>query len=181
MAGTDVPKRYAEALADVAQSLSSEERTRVREELRGFRQATHESFDLANLLRNPSVSSGDRLEALGAVLTKLGLSDTTSRFLRLLTDRGRMPVFDDIVEAYERIDDARSGVVRARITSATELSTEELGRVTKALQDRTGLALDVEVEVDPELIGGLRAQVGSMVFDGSVRSELERLRERLQS
>lgn len=180
MAGTDVPKRYAEALADVTANVGSEERTRVREELRGFRQAVHESFDLANLLHNPSVSSGDRLEVLGAVLSKLGVSETTSRFLRLLTDRGRMTLFDDIVDAYERIDDARSGVVRARITSAAELSPEELGRVTKALEDRTGRRLDVAVDVDPRLIGGLRAQVGSMVFDGSVRSELERLRERLQ-
>lgn len=180
MAGNDVSKRYAEALAEVTASFDTAERTRVREELRGFRSAVHESFDLANLLHNPSVASGDRLEVLTAVLTKLGVSDTTSRFLRLLTERGRMPLLDGIVEAYERIDDARAGIVRARITSASELAPETLQRVTAALEARTGRKLDVQVDVDPELIGGLRAQVGSLVFDASVRSELHRLRERLQ-
>jgi F-type H+-transporting ATPase subunit delta len=180
VAGNDVPKRYAEALAEVTAGFGAEDRTRVRDELRGFRSAVHESFDLANLLHNPSVTSGDRLQVLSAVLEKLGVSETTSRFLRLLTERGRMGLLDGIVEAYERIDDARSGIVRAQITSATELSSATLQRVTAALEARTGRKLDVRVDVDPELIGGLRAQVGSLVFDGSVRSELNRLRERLQ-
>lgn len=181
MAGTDVSRRYAEALADVAETMSDEERTKVRQELKGFREAVHESFDLSNLLHNPSVPAGARMEVLGAVLAKMNLSESTSRFLRVLAERGRMGLLDEVVDAYEKLDDERSGVVRARITSASELSAESLKALTEALEARTGRRLDVEVSVDPELIGGLRAQVGSMVFDGSVRSELERLRERLQA
>lgn len=181
MATTDVSRRYAEALADVTASMSSEERTNVRNQLRAVKQAVAESFDLANLLHNPSISSEDRLRVLSTVADHLGLGDITSRFVRLLAERGRMGHFDEIVAAYEKLDDERSGLLRARVTSATELGPEAVERLTHALRKRTGHDLEVEVEVDPSLIGGLRCQVGTLVFDGSLRSELDRLRDRLQA
>jgi len=179
MASTNISRRYAEALADALSS--AEERTTVRKELATFRKAVRESFDLENLLHNPSVPSNDRLRVLGSVLERMGSSAPTSRFLRLLAERGRMGLFEEIVEAFDRIDDERSGVVRAHITSASELSADTLERLTAALRQRTGRNLEVSADVDPQLIGGFRARVGTLVFDGSIRSELDRLRERLQS
>jgi F-type H+-transporting ATPase subunit delta len=180
MAGTNVARRYAEALADVVGSASPEERTTVRSELRSFLEAVEKSFDLSNMLHNPSVTSGDRHRVLAAVLEKMGVSTPTSRFLRVVAERGRIDRLRDIIEAYEQIDDERAGIVRAHVTTATPLDDATLRRLEAALEKRTGRRLQMTVDVDPELIAGVRARVGSMVFDTSLQSELSRLRDQLQ-
>ncbi len=181
MANNEVSQRYAEALIDTLESANADAVVEIRDELDAFVAAVNESSDLANVLHNPSVEAAERASVLKAVLERMQVQDVTSRFLRVLLDNGRMLEVDDIVEAFGQLADERAGSRRARISTARELSADELGRVRQALEKRTGLRLEVDVRVDPDLIGGVRAQVGSMVFDGTIRTELDRLRERLEA
>ena len=84
-----------------------------------------------------------------------------------------------IVEEYGRLADAASGLVVAQVTAASELDERKRARLRRALSDRTGQEVRLEVTVDPDLLGGAIARVGDTVFDGSIRAQLERLRANL--
>jgi F-type H+-transporting ATPase subunit delta len=176
-----VSRRYAEAFAELTLALSDAERQQVRQQLTALSQAIGSSPDLENVLQNPAIRPESRRKVLDALLKELGAHDSVARFVRLIAERGRADVLRDIIFQYCALDDARQGVVHGKLTSAAELPDQAVDKIKRALEKRTGKKVDLEVLVDPELIGGVRAEVGSMVFDGTIRSELERLRETLEA
>ncbi|NJK89935.1 MAG: ATP synthase F1 subunit delta [Myxococcales bacterium] len=174
-------QRYAEALSDSLQAADAQHREQARRELESFVAAVHDSFDLQNLLHNPSVAASDRLRVLETILDHMAASTPVRRFLGLLADRGRLDILDDTVRAFGELQDQREGRIRGHVVSARSLDPERQERLRKALERRTGRSIDLSFDVDPELIGGVRAQVGSIVFDGSLATGLSRLRERLET
>ena len=173
--------RYAEAFVESAAQQGSDTLSRSREELKQFSEAIDQVFDLSNLLLNPAVSSDDRVRALDEIMRALGLSDLTARFLHLLAERDRISEVREISTAIDEIADARAGREQAHIQSATELSEATVDQLRRALEVRTGKKIAFDIEVDPSLIGGIRVQVGSLVLDGTIKSELARLRSALES
>jgi F-type H+-transporting ATPase subunit delta len=101
------------------------------------------------------------------------------RFALLLLDRGRIALLASLARAYRELADAHAGRVRAVVTSAAPLSPADLERVRRSLERRTKKTVMLEAQVDPSLIGGLVAQVGDLVLDGSVRTQLSTLRDKL--
>jgi len=115
-----------------------------------------------------------------AVLVKLGASELTQRFLALVAERDRLAEVGGIARAVRQMADERAGRVRAKVESATALAADAQSNLKRALEKRTGKKVDLDVVVDPELLGGLRATIGSTVFDGTLRSQLARLSESLE-
>jgi F-type H+-transporting ATPase subunit delta len=116
---------------------------------------------------------------LRAVCEALGASDTLRRFCSFLVDQRRIVEFQAIRAAYAELADEAAGRMRARVVSASPLSDAQLERLRRALAARTGRQLELDVEVDASLLGGAVASVGSLVFDGSLRTQLEQLRTTL--
>ena len=168
--------RYAKALLDVLYPAKAEV---GREQLLKFSSLLSQQAEARVLLENPTVSVERRKELLARVGDALALEPPIRNFLSLLVERNRLGLMDEIVQTYESLLDEKLGVVRARITSAQDLDTKQRDEVVSRLQALTGKKVRMEVFVDPSLIGGLVAQVGSTIYDGSIRQRLQSFRDNL--
>ena len=168
--------RYAKALLDVLYPAKAEV---GREQLLKFSSLLSQQAEARVLLENPTVSVERRKELLARVGDALALEPPIRNFLSLLVERNRLALMDEIVQTYESLLDEKLGVVRARITSAQDLDTKQRDEVVSRLQALTGKKVRMEVFVDPSLIGGLVAQVGSTIYDGSIRQRLQSFRDNL--
>lgn len=169
--------RYARALADVIAETS--EYRRSLDELAGFAAVYAESAELRNLFEAPAVALASKLRVLDTVAHRLGASLPVSNFLRVLVKNYRMAHFEEIYQAFRRIANQRLGIVAIRITSAAELDQGQRDAMAARFREITGRQVEFEFHLDPDLVGGLRAQVGSTVYDGSVRGALSRFKEQL--
>lgn len=170
-------RRYADAFIGSA----GDELTRAVEELSAFAETVQSVPELRHVLLNPAFSADEEKQVLHAVMEQLSLSDTVRRFITLLAARERMGEIADIAETVKRLSDERANRVRATVEAAEELTPDALERLKAALEKRTGRKVDLDVSIDPTLIGGIRTRVGSLVFDGTIRTELDRLRETLSA
>ncbi|HEV2423371.1 MAG TPA: ATP synthase F1 subunit delta [Terriglobia bacterium] len=169
--------RYARALADVI--AESSEYRRALDELAAFAAVYAESAELRNLFEAPAVALASKLKVLDTIVHRLGASLATSNFLRVLVKNYRMAHFEEIHQAFHRIANQRLGIVAIRITSAAALDQAQRDAMAARFRELTGKQVEFEFHLDPDLVGGLRAQVGSTVYDGSVRGALSRFKEQL--
>jgi F-type H+-transporting ATPase subunit delta len=140
-------------------------------------QTVDEVPELYALLRNPQLDPG----AKSAILEELlGDSDELVRnFLRLLTEKGRVGEIDEIGREFERLSAEEEGVLNVELTTAVELSDDEAKTIVAQIESASGRTVEATRKVDPDLVGGIVLQVGSMRLDASVRGRLERLRQEL--
>ena len=120
-----------------------------------------------------------KLSVLEAIAGRMGSSHVTLNFLRVVMSHYRMPMFGDIILAFRNVAYARLGIVQVKISSASDLSGEERVLLQARFNELTGKQSEFEFHLDGELIGGLVAQIGSTVYDGSIRGHLDRIREQL--
>lgn len=172
-------RRYADALMESVANHSPEAQASAAEELGRLSTTVEEVFDLKNALENPSYSSEERRRVLDAVMEQLEVSDRIQNFARLIVDRGRASELKAIAATFSGLLDERAGRVKAHVSSAQPLSDGDAQQIREALEQRIGKNVDIELSVNPELIGGIRAQVGTIVYDGSIRAQLDRLKETL--
>jgi F-type H+-transporting ATPase subunit delta len=172
-----VARRYAKALVDVA--AASNELEKVGQELTSFADLLREHRDLRQLLTNPSILRRDKGQILDEVVSRLALLPLTKSFLRILLEAGRLPALEGVLRAYEALVDERLGRVKARVTTAGPLEVEAQERLRQRLEQMTGKTVYLEVQQDPKILGGLVTQIDSLVYDGSLRTQLARLREEL--
>lgn len=172
-------RRYARALLELGMQEGRHEQ--YGHELDGVVRALDESREARSVLENPGYTPPQRHSAVEALAAALKLSPMVVSFLRLLVDRQRTAALADIVRAYRALLDKEQGRVRATITSAQELSEDELSRVREAIARMTGRNIVLETKTDPSLIGGVVAQVGATMLDGSLRTQLEKMREQLKN
>jgi F-type H+-transporting ATPase subunit delta len=166
---------YARALFDAAKEEGRLER--VREDLGDFVAAVEEVPELRELLRNPQVDPRARAAALDDVL---GDADELVRnFLRLLSEKGRSGQIEEIHREFERLVAADERRLEVELTTARELSDAEERRILEQIEQASGRKVDATRSVDPDLIGGVVLQAGSLRVDASVRGRLERLRHEL--
>lgn len=168
--------RYARALLDVLFPSRAE---RGREQLMKFASTLSAHADARLVLENPTVSTEKRKDLVNKLGDALTLDPPIRNFLSLLIERNRLDLLNEIVSTYETLLDEKQGVVKARITSALELDSQQQADVAARLQSLTGKKVRMEVSVDPSLIGGLVAQVGSTIYDGSIRQQLKTFRNSL--
>jgi F-type H+-transporting ATPase subunit delta len=172
-----VHRVYARALLDAAR-----ERGRVpgvRQEIAGFAAAVEQVPELGAVLRNPQIDPRAKAAALESVL---GEADELVRnFLRLLAEKGRAGEVEQIAEEFERLVSAEEGRLSVELTTAFELSDEEAAAIVEQIARVSGRRVEAERKVDPDLIGGIVLQAGSLRLDASVRGRLERLGRELRS
>jgi F-type H+-transporting ATPase subunit delta len=172
-----VARRYARALFALAREEGRVEE--LRRELDALCELVGGSPELARAILRPLFPSGERRRALRAVCERLGASDTLRRFCSYLVDQRRIVELGAIRAAFAQLADDAAGRMRARVVSASPLSETQRERLRRALAARTGRELALDLEVDPALLGGTVASVGGLVFDGSLRTQLEQLRATL--
>jgi F-type H+-transporting ATPase subunit delta len=167
-----VARRYAKAIAATAREESSLEETG--QELRVLGTLARDPAT-ASVLVNPLLSAERRRALMTSIADDLHLRPTTRNFLNLLADQHRLDQLAAIADHYERLVDAALGRVRARIVSAAEISTDEERALTATLERLTGKKVLAERVVDRELLGGMLVEVEGKVYDGTLRTQLERL------
>lgn len=177
MIAGSVAKRYAKALVDVA--AASDDLEAIRQELAEFAGLLREQRELRLFLANPSVLRPDKVRALDEVMAIVRLRPLTTSFLRILLEAGRLPALDSVLRAYEALVDERLGRVKAVVTAAVPLEADAEERLRLRLEQVVGKHIYLEVQQDPGILGGLISQIGSLVYDGSLRTQLARLREQL--
>jgi F-type H+-transporting ATPase subunit delta len=168
--------RYAKALLDVLYPARAESGL---DQLKKFLSVLSEEEDARLVLENPTLSVDARKALLAKIGDALSLDPPIRNFLGLLIDRNRLDLLGEIVGVYETLLDERLGVVKARVTTAIELDARQREEVSARLHALTGKKVRMETFVDPTLIGGLVAQVGSTIYDGSVRQQLQTFRNSL--
>jgi len=176
-----VATRYSNALADVVTAPGSAlaPPTAVAE-LRSF-EAALASRELRNALTTPAVPTARKRAVVGRVADILKLSPITRNFLFVLIDHRRISSFGDVVDAFEQTLDSRLGFARAEVASASELTGAQRAAIVAALEKVGDKRLRAQFAVDAALIGGVVARIGSTVYDGSVRGQLQALERRLSA
>ena len=172
-----VANRYARALADVVGRTG--EFRKVQQELADFAAVYRESAELREVLKTPAVAPEAKQKVLGALLARLGTSATTSNFLRVLLANYRLGLLEMIQAAYQRIANERMGIVRVSISSAVELQAQSRQDLQARFETMTRNQVEIDFRVEEGLVGGVLAQIGSTLYDGSVRGSLARIREKL--
>ena len=177
-----VAARYANALADVVTgSASALNPQQAVAELRVFESLLNDSPELLNALVTPAVAGSRKKAVVERLANILKLSKVTRNLLFVLVDRRRISSLSDIIRTFEEVVDARLGYAQANVSSSASLSEVEQSAVASQLERLTGKRLRMRFSVDPSLIGGALARIGSTVYDGSVRGQLAAIQARLSA
>src|SRR6187551_840595 len=170
-----VQRVYAEALLEA--SREKDVLAPVREDFDAFAAALAESDELRAFLRNPQVETETKLAALDELVS--GGNVLFQNFVRLLAEKGRIAEAEDVHEEFGRLIAREERVLELELTTAVELSDEEAAKVVKQIEEASGRSVVATRTVDPDIIGGIVVQAGSMRADASVRGRLDQLREEL--
>ncbi|HZU25742.1 MAG TPA: ATP synthase F1 subunit delta [Bryobacteraceae bacterium] len=172
--------RYAEALADIVFTPGAGRKPeQALEQLAAFESAMDEFPELKHVMITPAVPSARKRAVVADLARPLGLSPLMRNFLFVLVDRHRIGEIAEVREALRQVMDERMGFVRADITSAQPLDEKQTADLEEELGRLTGKKIRANFTVDPTLIGGVSARVGSRRYDGSVRGQLENMRQKL--
>jgi ATP synthase F1 delta subunit len=166
---------YARALFEAAQEQGRVED--VQRDLGAFADAVEGSPELSAFLANPEVESPAKIGVLGELSE--GADPLVHNFLRLLAEKGRAGQIPGVRDEYQALVDRAEGRVAVELTTAYELSDEEAASIVGQIEEASGRTVEATRKVDPELIGGMILQAGSLRVDASVRGRLQRLRHEL--
>jgi F-type H+-transporting ATPase subunit delta len=179
MVNVSIARRYARALLDVA--VEGQRTDVVADQLSSLVKALDQSRELADVLLNPAYTRVQRTQVIEALMQLVGkVEPVLANTVRILVDRNRLVYLPDIARVFRDLADARAGRVRGQVTSATKMTPEAVEMLRKNLQQITQRDVILETREDPSLLGGVYAQVGSVLYDGSVRTQLEHLRRELK-
>jgi F-type H+-transporting ATPase subunit delta len=172
-----VARRYATALADVV--MNTGETDMVKAELLQWETILNSNFELQSAFGNPAIAHVNKEKVLNQLIARSSPSRTTANFLRVLLRNGRLMDIADINAKFASVLEERSGIVSASITSARELPTDEREELKHNLERLTGRKVNINFNIDENIIGGVVTRIGSTVYDGSVKTKLENLKEQL--
>lgn len=169
--------RYARSLADVVFEKNLE--PDVAGDLRTYAEIFSAVPDLLEVFHTPAMPRDAKERLLNELMARYPVNPITSNFLRILLRHNRIRYFSQILESYLKMTNERKGILSARVTAAAPLSQQEIGRLVERLAGITGKLVDIETRTDADLLGGVVVQLGSTVYDGSIRSRLAEMRRRL--
>jgi F-type H+-transporting ATPase subunit delta len=170
--------RYATALFDLARDSNAVDA--VKSDLDRFDTLIAESGDLNRLVRSPVFSAEEQLQALGAILDKAGIGGLAAKFLKLITSNRRLFAVRDMIRGYRQLVADHKGQATAEVTVAEELKGDHLDALRSALKSVSGKDVDLNVKVDPSIIGGLVVKLGSRMVDTSLRTKLNSIRHAMK-
>ncbi len=170
--------RYARALFDVALAEKAD-LSALDQELAAFNGLLKQHPTLEKVLLNPAVPTPRKRETVAVLAARVGLHPVLTKLLVLLAGRDRLVLLPDLLETYRARLLDHQNVVRAEVTTATPLAADRAQAIERSLAQATGRTVALTTRVAPEIIGGLVARVGSTVYDASVTTQLEKMRQRL--
>jgi len=177
MPAGSLARRYAKAVLQLGTQQGNLDR--VGGDLRAIAKAFKDSHELATVLSNPAIRRADRKRVIDAVLERLIVQPSTKNLVYLLLDGERLDALPAISREVDAAIEAKAGRVTAEVISARPLDPAQLSQITIALEKLSGKKVDVKRREDPELLGGVVAKVGDVVYDGSLRTQLRTLRDEL--
>lgn len=175
-----VVNTYARAFADVVIG-SRLDAARTLAEAQQFAALADQSRELREVWDNPSISAEQKRAVLDAIVQRAGISRPVRNFVAVLIDKGRTRFLSEIVKQFAHDLNDRLGIAEAEVTTARELTAQERAALESDLARVTGKTIHAKYEQNPAILGGAIARVGSTVYDGSVKGQLERIRQQLVS
>ncbi|MCW5956369.1 MAG: F0F1 ATP synthase subunit delta [Pyrinomonadaceae bacterium] len=172
-----IARRYGTALADVV--IKTGETETVKAELKTWEEMMTSSADLLSAFSNPAIAHLDKEKVLESLISNAAPSRTTANFLRVLLKNNRLTELGDINDKFVAILEERGGIVAAHVTAARELSDDQKAELRSNLEKLTGKKVQLNFEINKEIIGGVVTRIGSTVYDSSVKTQLENLKEQL--
>ena len=172
--------RYAKALFDVALEENAD-LAKVNQDLQAVVEMMQASPELARAAGFASTNEAQRQSLMEAVSKAMSLTAPVTKMLVLLAKTGKLNLVHDLAASYQERLLAHQNIVRAEVTSAAPLSPDKTKSLEQSLAQVTGKKVELSVSVDPELLGGVVARIGSTVYDGSVKTQLQRMRQEISS
>ncbi|HEY6045568.1 MAG TPA: ATP synthase F1 subunit delta [Pyrinomonadaceae bacterium] len=172
-----VARRYASAMADV--SIEQGEANEVKQELQEWGELLRANENLQEVFRNPTIALDQKRAVLNKLIERAGARPTTANFLKVLLQNQRLTDLPEINQKLAEILDERAGMIAATVTTARPVAESSRQSLIGRLSTLTKKKVRVDFEEDPDLIGGLVTRIGSTVYDGSVRTQLQQFRDKM--
>jgi F-type H+-transporting ATPase subunit delta len=171
---------YARAFADVVMTAKNQlDSARALQELHSIEALLKESDQLRRVLENPSIPGDRKRAVLDAITQRMGTTRQVRNFIAVLTDHRRLPLFSEILKQLQQELNDRQGFAEAKVSTARQLSDPEKQVLETEIAKLTGKKVRAKYDQDATLLGGAVVQVGSTIYDGSVKGQLEKIREQL--
>ena len=170
--------RYATALFDLARETNAIDA--VQSDLDRFDALVAESADLSRLVRSPVFSADEQLRALSAVLDRVSIGGIAANFFKLVTTNRRLFAVRDMIKAFRALVSQYKGEATAEVTVAERLKDEHIQALRAALNAVSGKNVDLNIKVDPAIIGGLVVKLGSRMVDTSLRTKLNAIKHAMK-
>lgn len=177
MISSQTVRRYAKALLKIG--LEEGKAEQYGEELSLFNNFFQAEEKLRLALINPAIHPKQRTSIVEEIAKRLGLSEAIVNFLRILVEKNRVKALPRLLQVYRDLLDEALGRARAVLYTPFDLPEERIREITKNLEEKVGKKIIMCVEKDPSLIGGVVVKIGGMIYDGSIRTQLRRVRENM--
>jgi F-type H+-transporting ATPase subunit delta len=174
-----IAKRYANALVQLAEKQNAVDKTKA--DLAAFTSAVDALPALQKLFASPVFTPENKTAVIQELAARLGMQPATKRFLEHLAETGRIRYVREMNEAFLEILAERTNRAMARLTTAAAISPADLAEIKKKLEALTGKQVDIDAKIDASLIGGAKAQIGSTVYDGTIKNQLNKMRTQLMN
>lgn len=175
----EAPTRYAKALIELADDAKA--LVRVEKDLKSISAAFKESDDLRSFAGSPAIATEDKVAAMTAIAKSAKASVLTQQFIGTVTENRRAGDLPMIIAAFNEMVALRRGSQIAKVTSATKLTAAQVTQLKAKLKAETGKTVDIDVQIDPDLLGGFVVKLGSRLYDASLKTKLEDLRLALKT
>jgi len=170
--------RYARAFAEVAEAAKLDAGA-AQQQMRDFAQTLADSVELREILENPSIEMPAKLKVLDAMAGRMAMFKQVRNFIAVILEHRRLPELDEILSEYKQVVDEHAGATEARITSARPLNAEDRAQLEAQISKLAGARVRARYMEDATLLGGAVVEIGSTVYDGSLRAQLQQLKHKL--
>ncbi len=172
-----IAKRYAKALVELSEEKKAIDKTKS--DFASFVAAVDSLPAMQKLFSSPVFTPENKKSVIKELSAKLGMQETTRRFVEHLAETGRIRYLNDVHEAFLAILAERQNRATVQLVTAAAIKSAELEDIKKKLETLTGKKVDINSQVDASLIGGAKARVGSVIYDGSIKNQLSKMRDQL--
>jgi F-type H+-transporting ATPase subunit delta len=174
-----IAKRYAKALVELSEEKKAVDKTRA--DMGAFIAAVDSQPAMLKLFSSPVFTPENKKAVIKDLAGKLGMQQVTQRFVEHLAETGRIRYVKDVHEAFLAILAERQNRATVELTTAAAVNPGEMAEIKKKLETLTGKQVDIEARIDASLIGGARARIGSVVYDGTIKNQLNKMRHQLSN
>jgi len=170
--------RYARAFAEVQESAKFDAAA-AQQQMRDFAATLAGSGELREFLENPSIEMAKKIKVLDAIGARIGFFPQVRNFMAVILEHHRLNELDEILADYEELADEHAGAVEAKIISSRPLNAEDRAQLESQIAKLSGARVRASYTEDPSLLGGAVVEIGSTIYDGSVRAQLQQLKQKL--